>query len=254
MLIDEMQYRFDLEVDRIASQDRPDFLPPERDDYINRAINIFVKDRYGFDNPKKVGFETNQERISSLMNLHIKSPELQSALTPIDLTGGLYEIRLSDLDYRYLFLTSAKVKLRKGDCTKSVDHTSWQIDDKKTVFSDPSFDWSRVLSNFGKSTSSAIENKDIPSIYFDTNNKKGVSQFIIDSVCISYVKYPNRVCLGTYKHIDDKSASLLTPLTNCDIDDIFHDEIIRIAAQIAFKDMQDQFGYQSSQLEINNDK
>jgi hypothetical protein len=131
MLIDEMHYRFDLEVDRVASQDRPDILPPEKDDYLNRAINIFVKDRYGFDNPKKEGFETSQERISSLMNLHIKSPELQTGLTPINLGNGLYEIRLSSLSYRYLFLTSAKVMIRKGQCVKTIDHTMWQIDDKK---------------------------------------------------------------------------------------------------------------------------
>lgn len=254
MLIDEMHYRFDLEVDRVASQDRPDILPPEKDDYLNRAINIFIKDRYGFDSPKKEGFETSQERISNLMNLHIKSPELQVALTPINLGNGLYEVRLSSLTYRYLFLTSAKVMIRKGDCTKTIDHTMWQIDDRKTVFSDASFEWSRVLANFGKSTATATTNKQLPSLYFDTRNKTGTQQFDIVSVYISYIKYPNRVCIGGYKHIDDKSADPTTTVTQCDIDDIFHDEIVRIAAQLAFKDIQDQFGYQSSQIETEKDK
>lgn len=254
MLIDEMHYRFDLEVDRVASQDRPDILPPEKDDYINRAINIFVKDRYGFDNPKKEGFETSQERISNLMNLHIKSPELQPGLAPLDLGNGLYELRLSSLLHRYLFLTSAKVMIRKGVCTKTIDHTSWQIDDRKTTFSDASYDWSRVLINFGKSRVTATSNNQLPSLYLDTRDKTGVPQFTIDSVYISYIKYPNRVCIGGYKHIDDKTPAPTTAVTNCDIDDIFHDEIIRIASNLAFKDIQDQFGYQSSQLETEKDK
>jgi hypothetical protein len=254
MLIDEMHYRFDLEVDRVASQDRPDILPPEKDDYLNRAINIFVKDRYGFDNPKKEGFETSQERISNLMDLHIKSPGLQPALTPINLNNGLYELRLSSLLHRYLFLTSAKVVIRKGQCTKTIDYTSWQIDDRKTTFSDASYEWSRVLANFGKSTLVTTVNKDLPSMYFDTRDKGGVPQFEIDSVYISYIKYPNRVCIGGYKHIDDKTPSLTTPVTQCDIDDIFHDEIVRIASELAFKDIQDQFGYQSSQLQTQKDK
>ena len=254
MLIDEMHYRFNLEVDRLASQDRPDFLPEEIDDYLNRGIIIFVLDRYDMENPKKHGFETSQERISNLMNLHIKSPELQPQLSPSDLGDGLYEVQLSNLDYRYLFLTSAKIKIRKGECVKTIDHTQWQIDDRKTTFSDASFTWSRVLANFGKATSAPTENREIPSLYFDVRDKVGTPQYTIDGVCISYIKYPDRVCLGTYKHIDDKGPDPLTALTNCDIDDIFHNEIIRIASKLAFKDMQDQFGYQTSQVEINLDK
>ena len=254
MLIDEMHYRFDLTLDRVASQDRPDFYANEKDDYLNRAILKFVKDRYGADNEKKFGFETNQERISNLMTLHIKSPELQPGINPLALTNGLYEVRLSSLLYRYLFLTSAKVLIKKGECTKTIDYTSWQIDDRKTVFSDASFEWSRVLANFGKSTLSTTTNKELPSLYFDTRNKKGVPQFTIETVYLNYIKYPNRVCLGTYKHIDDTSPSATTPVTHCDIDDGFHDEIVNIAVELAYKDIQDQFGFQSSQLLNTLDK
>lgn len=255
MLIDEMHYRFKLGLDRVASQDRPDFYPNEIDNYLNRAILDFVKERYGTDNKKKVGFEVNQERISNLMNLHIKSPIPQAALTPINHSNGIYEIQLANLDYRYLFLTAAKVIIAKDGCTKTIDHKSWQIDDRKTVYSDPSFEWGRVLVNFGKSSNSTPStNEDIPSIYFDTNNKKGIQQFTINSVNINYIKYPDRVCIGTYKHIDDKSGAPLTTLTNCDLDDAFHDEIVNIAVRFAHRDIQDQFGYQSSQVQTELDK
>lgn len=254
MLIEEMHYGFDLRVDRVASQDRPDFYPNEKDDYINRAIMFFTKDRYGIDE-KKYGFETNQERISNLMNLHVKSPELQPPLIPILLQPGYYEVRLNSLLYRYLFLTNARILIEKDNCTKTIDATAWQIDDKKTVYSDPSFDWGRVLINFGKSTVSPTStNAQLPSMYIDTRNKKGIPQFEVKEVNINYIKYPNRVCLGTYKHIDDKTPSVLTPVQHCDIDDAFHDEILNIAVMFATRDIQDQFGFQTSQQQIIIDK
>lgn len=255
MLIDEMHYVFELGLDRVASQDRPDMYPNEKDNYLNRAIIEFTKDRYGFvEANRKLGFETDQERISNLTNLHIKSPMVQPALVPIDLGNGHYEVRLSSLAHRYMYLTAAELKIRKGVCDKSLRHTAWQIDDLKTVYSDPSFDWGRVHANFGKSTNNSTSNINLGSIYFDTNNKHGVQEFEILQVCINYIKYPNRVCIGTYKHIDDQSADPLTAITHCDIDDIFHDEIVNIAVEMAFKDIQDQFGYQTSNARIESDK
>jgi hypothetical protein len=253
MLIDEMHHRFKLGLDRVDSQDRPDFLDNEVDDYLNQAINFWVKDRYGIDE-KRYGFETNQERISNLMNLHIKSPIPQPALTPIAYSDGLYEFRLSSLLYRYLFLTSLRVKITKNNCIKTIDYMNHQIDDIKTTYSDASYEWGRVLVNFGKSSATPTTNNLIPSLYLDTTNKFGVQQFEIINVQVNYIKYPNRVCLGTYKHIDDTSPSLLTPITSCDIDDSFHDEIINISVNFAQRDIQDPTGYQlyNNQIKIDN--
>lgn len=100
----------------------------------------------------------------------------------------------------------------------------------------------------------STSNVNLGSIYFDTLNKHYIQEYEIEEVCISYIKYPNRVCIGTYKHIDDTSPAPLTPVTNCDIDDIFHDEIVNIAIDMAFKDIQDQFGYTTSEKRVETDK
>jgi hypothetical protein len=121
MLIDEMHYVFDLGLDRVASQDRPDMYPNEKDNYLNRAIAEFTKSRYGFDKAKE-GFEISQERISNLTNLHIKAPMVQPSLVPTEITTGLYEVRLSSLTYRYLFLTSAEIVIRHNGCDKTIRH------------------------------------------------------------------------------------------------------------------------------------
>jgi hypothetical protein len=39
-------------------------------------------------------------------------------------------------------------------------------------------------------------------------------------------------------------------VTHCDIDDFFHDKIIDIAEYFINKDLEDQFGYKTSQYEI----
>lgn len=253
MLIDEMHFRFNKGLDRVASQDRPDMLPNEIDDYLNRAILEFVKDRYGNLNQIKVGFETNQERISNLMSLHIKSPGPQMPLQATELRNGFYELTLNDLTYKYLFLTSAKLLITKNNCDKMIDYTAWQVDDNKNTFNEPSYEWGRVHANFGRSTVIGTSN-DLSSIYFDTTDKKGVKQFDIKELYISYIKAPERVCLGTYKHIDDLSTLPLTPTAHCDIDDSFHDEVVNIAIQMAFADIQDSSGYQLYSQRVQTDK
>jgi len=255
MLIDEMHFEFELRIDRVASQDRPDFYDNEIDAYINRAIKKFVKARYGTDNPKKTGFETNQERISNLMSLHVKYP-VQPALVPMNSGNGIYEVRLKDLAFPYLFLTSARTTIKKDECIETIDYKSWQVDDRKNTFNEPNFEWRRVHATFGKSTLTTNVNQDLFSIYFDTTNFKGEQQFNVTAVHLSYIKIPDRVCLGTYIHIDDKitQAPSFSSIVHCDIHSDFHDEILEYAVMYAAKDIQDQFGFQSSQAVVNNDK
>jgi hypothetical protein len=253
MLIDEMHSEFDLRLDRTDVQDRPDFYDNERDSYLNRAIRHWVKERYGTDNKKKAGFETNQERISNLMSLHIRFP-VQAALTPVNKGNGIYELQLSRLSFPYLFLTGASVTIKKGDCTHTIEHTAWQIDDRKNTYNEPSFTWKRVHANFGRASTSTTNNRELYSIYFDSNDGFGATQFEVTSVSLSYIKYPDRVCLGTYKHIDDKTTATTTAIAHCDVPLEFHDEIVNIAVELAQKEIQDQFGFQTSRIITESEK
>lgn len=288
MRIDQMHFNFELELDRVSSNDRPDFMPWEIDEYLNKAIWKFIKERYSVSNKLKVGFETNQKRIDELSTLHIKSPELQPAINATSIGNGRYEVSLANLGdningqyFRYLFLTAGNITIKKDDCTKKVRHKSWQIDDIKTSFTQPSWKWGRVLASFGKSSftiaSSAnpnisdekyktddlvlneglsteiYNNIELSSIYFDTTDYNGVSQFEVVDACLSYIKYPNRVFLGGYNHID-KHSTISTDPIHCDLPDAFHDEIINIAVYLAQIDIQDQFGVQVSNKKIIENK
>ena len=288
MRIQEMHYKFDLWQDRVASNDRPDFMPWEKDDYINTAIWILIKERCGVMGQSVRGFETDEVRIDQLKTLHIKSPELQPAITPIVLPNGRYEFRLNALGnninsqyFRYLFLTDGVIKIRKNGCTKNMGHTQWQIDDLKTAFNASSWKWNRVLINFGKSTlqtpaaqspivadspdvtaslitdlglgTERYNNDQLASIYVDTTNRDGVQEFEVVEGCFSYIKYPNRVFYGGYNHIDKQSDDTSEPV-HCDLDEAFHDEIVRIAVNLAQGDVQDIQGAQITNERLNNDK
>jgi len=268
MLITEMHVEFDIALDRISSLDRPDFKPHERDIYLNKAIMLYLKDNYYVDAAAKKGFETNQKVITALGNLHVKSPELQPGIAPVLLSNGRYELKLSSLGnniggryFRYLYATKIVVEIIKDGCSQLCEIRLNQIDDLKLKYTEPSWQWCRVLANFGKSsayagtttisgtTSSYYSetllnsnlnlNNTLQSLYLDTTNSKGVSQFTISTAYISYIKYPNRVFAGGYNHIDNMSTSSSAQI-HCDLDDSVHPKIVEIAANLAKLDIESQ--------------
>ena len=249
MNINQMHHEFELEANKIASLANMNFIPVEKDAYINKGIWFFLKDRYGIDLNTGKGFETNQDRISQLSNLHIKSPELQTPLNPTLISNGIYKVELKDLDFEYLFLTKATADIKKATCFKyNVRIKLKQTDDTNTIFSNPDFKWNIVNAQFGKTNSGTTINNEKSALYVYT--EPGTT---VENVYIDYIKYPNRVFFGGYNHIDGQSTST-DPKINCDIDSAFHDEIIRIAVDFAREDVGD---IQTSQLRkhtINSDK
>jgi hypothetical protein len=290
MRIEEMHYQFDLMLDKVASNDRKNLKPWEKDAYLNNAIILLVKDRYNSDNRDKEGFETNQKRITELENLHIKSPELQPALIPTNLGNGRYELNLDNLGkinlfgglkhrFRYLFLTKAVANISKDGCNKKSTIRLVQIDDNKNSYNQPDFVWGRTNANFGRSSYTAtfdssqsnvddntvtpilrdinnqLMTKKLGSLYFDTTDKDGVSQFTIDNVEISYIKYPNRVFVGGYDALDLLSKSTSnTSKIDCDLPESMHDEVVRQAVLLALSDLKDQAGAQISAAQVVLDK
>lgn len=281
MTIQEMHYEVRLLKDSIDAASRAGLETWEIDSYLNRAIWVFLKQRYGYDFESRRGFETDQARITQLSNLHIKSPELQPAIVPTYIGDGRYELRLNDLGkningqyFRYLFLTDGYIVAKKGNCTKKIPISQWRLDQLKTSLNDSSWLWRRILVNFGRSTfinshvlpvgstqdadtTANLDNNrlnidELSSLYFDCTNKFDVQEFDIVEVCLSYLKYPNRVFFGGYDHVD-KLSNVNTPPIHCDIDEAFHNEIVNIAVGLIREDLQDQLGIQVSTNRVSLD-
>ncbi|GIU70138.1 MAG: hypothetical protein KatS3mg002_1374 [Candidatus Woesearchaeota archaeon] len=241
MTIQQLHYELELEVNKIDSNDRIDLLPAEKDAYLNRAIWIWFKNRYGSEKPKR-GFETDQLRISNLASLHIKSPELQPPLTPTLLSNGIYEVKLNNLDYNYFVLTRARADIIKDNCTETqVQVKLVETDDMNEMrFLKPSFKWKRINARFGRSS----DKSETQSLYLDTGN-----DFIISNVYIDYLKQPNIVFIGGYDRTAIGLGNSQTPV-QCDIDSSFHSEIVSIARQEVERDLLNQL----PQLTINKNQ
>lgn len=283
-----MHYQFNVLSQSSDSKKSNSFEPYEIDSYLNKAIVQFVKDNYSFSYTTRKGFEVDQSRISKLSSLVIKSPELQEAITPISLGGGRYELNLDSLgtnvtgndDYfRYMFYIDGYancVKICNNVTTnKRIKLYIYRHDELDSSYNESSWYWGKLKASFGKSRSKAFSSLDIEannndqllnlidsnnkysndslsSIFLNTNNADGISEYEIDSIEISYIKYPNKVFIGGYQDIDGRNIDI-TKQVHCDIDDIFHQEIVRQAVLLAANDTLNVPNIQIRSTQMQND-
>jgi hypothetical protein len=116
MDITEMHLNIDLELNKLNSNLYEIILPQEKDYFLNRAQERFIKQRYGaLSNPKRQGFEMSQKRIDDLKNL----------LVP-NYYDKCFKLPVTDFDYNdklkfyfpgdYMFLTSSRSRLKHNYC------------------------------------------------------------------------------------------------------------------------------------------
>lgn len=221
MDVKSLHYSFKLAMDRLDKASSEDFNAAEIDWLLNQAQLTFIKQRFNADsNSKRRGFEASQKRIDDLSSLLIKYP-LQSDITPIN-HDGVYEIPLVTpyLSYDYLHLASARAVVGLNGCNYELFLKFAQSDDLGTILQDP-FNKASLESlpyNIGKST---VGNSSSMYIY------PGSSTVI--SVKPEYIRYPNRVSLGTYSYID----GVTYPQQTLETPEHTHEEIVDLACQIA---------------------
>lgn len=266
MRIEEQHYDFKIKKDKVDSLQKRNFNPAQIDWLLNEAIWIWIKINYGLNNKNRVGFEVTEHRIQDLKNLHIKSPStLQPALTPIEIQADEWELDLRDLNFEHLFTTRVRAKITKDNCTKVVGVTTTQTDDLNESmydpFNKPSFLYNRVLGVYGKSldlTGTDLNLYGIGSLYLYTDD------FDIEEVYVDYIKYPNRVWIGTYDLTNDlkpKSGSNtyiyqagVNPPVHCDINSHAHNEIVDIAVMLASQLVEDPNLVQLALLKTQSNK
>lgn len=212
-----MHYDFDLKIDKVDSLSKSDFNVAEKDWLLNEAQLVLIKTRYGIRNNDQLGFEGNQKRVDDLSSLVVKHP-LQPALTPLTLSNGVLEVRLSDLVHPYLFLIRAYASAQ--DCNDLITLKFIQHDDLNYLLDDPFNQPSKleVPYNFGRSSADTGS-----SIYIYPGSVN------ITQVYFDYLKFPQRVNLGNYTFID----GTVVPQTDSELPEHLHNEIVDVAVQIA---------------------
>jgi len=220
MNIKELHYDFKIKSDKVDSLKTRNFLPAEIDWLLNLAIQNFVDNKYG-------DFERVQDLIDQLSSLTIKSPTLeQPAVTVTYITGpeGVYEMKLSDLQFPYLHLVRLNALGSKEGCTSKImkgDEVSHDTLNKVLLspFEGPNFNWVNLPYVFGKDTTTIGKS----SIFLYTQNK-----FTIDEVYPEYLKLPKQVFFGGYNSLSGEYIITDIPV-DCDLPPAFHRRIVDIA-------------------------
>lgn len=250
MAIANDHYHFKLLYNKWDSQHKRDLNPAEIDEILNKAQDIYIEQTYSGFNSKQVGFENTQQRIDDLSHLVIKCPSnIQQELSPsLSTLKNISKFNLEDLQFPYLHLIRANANLRRSsdNCTTSGEVMIVQHDDLnrilKDTFKQPSFNWKRVVGVFGRSGTSAT---DLSSLYIYTDDT-----FSVDSICIEYLKKPDRVSIGGYPDI---SGNIKTA-TNFEFPDHVILQIIDLAVREAQRIISDPEGFQlASNLYDNNE-
>lgn len=245
MTIAQLHYDFKMKLDKVDSMSREDFNPAEIDWLLYEASWVWVKNRYGQNNPKQSGFETSQKRITDLANLHVTYPE-QPPISATKLNNFLFEVNLSSFEYEYFLLTKLDATITKGSCTKQAyEIKEIQTDDLQEFlrdpFNKPNFNEGVIGYNFSRSgeASGTNENpagKGSIKLYSD-------GTFDITYVIPSYLKYPRRVWLGNYDLTSDLRPkdgnntyiyqSGVDDPVGLELDSSVHNEIVDFAVMIA---------------------
>ena len=116
MDITEMHLYIDLELNKLNSNLYEIILPEEKDYFLNRAQERFVKTRYSaMSNPKRQGFEMTEKRIDDLRRLLV--PNYYDYALVLPSTDFDYETKLRFyFPDDYMLLTSSRSKLTHNHC------------------------------------------------------------------------------------------------------------------------------------------
>ena len=247
MTIQDMHWDFKIKLNKVDSSDFPNFQIPEIDWLLNEAQILFLKQRYGINNQKRLGFEVSQKRIDDLRELVVKDRVLPAALSAT--VANQY---ISEVPDGYAFLVRATVQAQVGEepivCpSKEITAIQVQHDDLSSVLNDPfyspSYKWGEIPMVFGTQVNAVGP----PTTY---HQKKIYTYtdgtFMITAVNIDYLRMPTRVAFpsgvpgGSYT-MPDGTAIIANVDSQLPVST--HEEVVDIAVQLAAGDI-DHPGYQ----------
>jgi len=229
-----MHSYFKLEMDKsiTAGLDLPSFEREEIDYWLNEAIRKFVKTRYSGLNSKNEGFEQTEKRINDLRTL-IKEEFLtvSSGTTDVDKPNS-YKANLSALTYTYWLAISDEVtiqytKLGGGTETKRQGTTQCTADTYRSHIDDP---YSEHRLHYESAKPLRLIKENYVELITDGN-------YSITKYFLRYITKPTEVVYST--------------VTDCDLPDHTHNEIVKIAASMALENVE-QPRYQTHLREVGS--
>lgn len=238
MTTEELHYEFRRRWNKNTNAHRRSLTDLELDQLYNNVVSDYVDIFATGKNPKRydVGFEVTQQMIDMVSTLVVSYPEIDE-LTPESIDGNIYKVDLSSLEIPYRhYITSA---INDANCGL-VDVNIEQHHDLSTI----RLDFHRKANKRWKRIPGLIRNK-VLYLYTD-------GLFSMDGLQLTYIKEPDKMCLGTYTvapTVEEPNPTDIKPQSDIDIEDNFHHILVTMAVQEAARIYADQF-----QLVANTNK
>lgn len=209
MTLSELHIAIDLELDKTMDFDSPYVSPEQKDYWLNKAQERFVKSRAFGNNPKQTTFEEDQKRIDDLRTL-VKP----AALTPAN-TSGTLQITLPN-DYMYL--------VRHECSTSSSNYGSRTVGGRQVKQ-----DEINLLRQDPFRKSSPLE----PLYYLMGNTLVYETPvgFTIPTCQLIYLKKPARIQYGTQYAVPQAD-------TACELPEHTHAEIVDLAVTMLLENLE----------------
>lgn len=208
MTASEMHISFKFGLDKLDSNNYPNFEDEEVDLLLNQAQDRYVKQRMGNNNAKRQSFEESEKRTDDLKNVLVNAILTPAANTTENKPNGVF-VTLPDT---YWFAMNEDCAISYSDChgatvSRISKIRAIQHDDYNNIIEDPfNKPWKNEIVRL-------MENGKVELI-----SESGQT---ITTYYLRYIKRPNRI-------------SITTP-TNCELSEHTHQEIVDMAIQIALE-------------------
>jgi len=273
MTIAEMHISFKFLMDKLDTNGYANFEKEEIDLLLNLSQERFVKQRYGLNNSKKIGFEGSQKRTDDLKELVTQSTmAVSSTQTSTNKQFGFYASLPSD----YLFAITEECGLYYPSCDNTApasgsmpDNVTYIVTQGSILFNNITYTKGKIFTtNVGQNTYTGngkfvvavpkltevkpIQHDDYNRIVRDPFNKPSFNQvarlfndgkvelltdgtFYIDAYIIRYLKIPSK--LNYFQS------------NGCELSEHTHQEIVDMAVEMALENIESN-RYQTQLAEI----
>lgn len=233
--VEELVYEFKLMINKVNRQDNVDIPVEDIVLYLNRAQLSWIETKINPNNIYKAGYEAFRKRIDDLQVLKETNVRLKSQKTNDARFIG-YECPLTDAA-NYMLYLSSYCMAKKSDCKETIGIDLIKQGELETMYYDsnfsPSFEWRSALATIGDD-----------KLYVYTKD-----EFVVDSVFLTYLRYPNQIDIRGYFKLDDTESQDV----NCELPYYAKSDIVDLAVKFAAQSNDNQIQAAFAESRLNKD-
>lgn len=224
----------DLKLNKLASVDHQAIFNEHKIIALRQAQIKLLKKKINPNNIYQLGFDTFTKRYEDLQTLVVPYEKVLLVNIGDKLNG--YSADITTLDKKYFLPVSMYALASKGCCIDRVMDISNIIKhaDLPTTLGDsnwtPSFKYQETV---------AVISDNKIYLYSDLQNS-----FTLDSLYLSYLRYPKEMDIEGYIHLDGSSSTTV----DCELVDYLRDELVDLAVQELAMSTENTNAVQYSQL------